>query len=268
MTYVAFTGCSFVSGTGLDCERDIWISHVHKSVPEFQKHTLLNAGQQGATTADIFYRSVDALTNYNCKFLLVSWTEVPRLLVTPSVESYPCNIFLGPSAAFDDVSINNNITIPSTYIKNIRDRLFDLINPHYEFVKILQYTAAIQNLANKLGTRVFFLNSLAPWDDGYFTYITDPARTPASTTTVTQDILDAATRSDEDFWGLYDQIHKKYHETLGLPSHCEWVNMYHSFRDYFLLDLGNDQVHPGVESHRKYAEYITGELKNLLKDPD
>ena len=257
-----FCGCSFTKGDGLaleDQDPDLWANILHQTVPELSTTKSINLGVNGATNENIFFSALDtALNNSQCKYLFVAFTSLKRLQINPSVETYNTKVFL-ESGKIEDVKVNPNITIAGSYIENIRDRFFDLTHVHYDIVKILRYTGLIAQAAAKSSIKVFFVNSLMHIDKNYFVPVLDPARTPADTTPLTQNLLNADTRDDQEYFKIYDKIHSDYKNT-GSTLH-NWLNLDQGFRSDFYLDKGNDNAHPGPKSHQAFAKFLTEKIQ-------
>ena len=94
-----------------------------------------------------------------------------------------------------------------------------------------------------------------PCDIGYFDTVLSANRLPSDTTLYTQNLLNAETRSDQEFFEIYDGIHKDYADSQGLEN-CDWLNLDYGFKEKFMLDVGNDGRHPGEQSHCAFAEHL------------
>jgi hypothetical protein len=258
---VIFTGCSYVSGFGLQDERldqNLWVNILHQG--KFSEFELVNLGVSGNTNTGIFQDSLKAILDPDCKHLVVSWTELFRHVLTPGVETYHTELFWSYNGKItSDININPNVVYNIKYLEDLRDRFFDLHHMHYEIVKILSYTGIIQNLCNRLGIIVYFVNSIVhEWDQDFF--IHSNARYSSDTTPFTQKLLNMSTRDDAEFLVLYNKIHKDYSETGGLPPECNWLNLHHCYRKKFYVDLALDKLHPGIESNRQFAQYLINQL--------
>lgn len=258
-----FCGCSYTSGAGLELEKNdpnLWVNILHQSVPQLKNTTLLNAGLSGSTNENIFLSALDNIVNHQqCKNLFVSFTSIKRMHVNPSVETYDTWVYLERSN-IADVKINPNITIVGSYIENIRDRFFDLTHVHYDLLKILKYTRLLSQAAKQIGINIFFINSILYIDQHYFNQVLDPDRLPSDTTLLTQKLLNAETRADEEYFQVYDKIHQDYKNSGGLLY--DWLNLDQGFRTNFYLDKGNDQLHPGIKSNQAFAKFLIEKIKN------
>lgn len=261
-----FCGCSYVQGVGLELlDRDptLWVNTLHRSISELSSTRLINLGIGGNTNENIFMSALSAMTTQqDCKYVFVAWTSLKRIHLNPSVELYDTNLYL-ENSRIADTNINPNITIPGSYVENIRDRFFDLNHVHYDLMKIFRYTKILSDLAEKLNINIFFINSLLPVDENYFVQVTSQSRVPFDTTPYTQKMLNLDTRSDDEYFKIYDLIHNDYKNTQALNSN--WLNLDRGYRMCFYLDKGNDHQHPGVVSNQTFANFIIEKLQLHFK---
>jgi hypothetical protein len=264
MRYTVFSGCSYTVGVGLlnqSLDSDLWVNILHSTVDRLKTTQLMNVGKSGGTNRDIFLNAVDAVSTVDCEYLFVSWTELFRMHLDPGTETYSTNLYFGPKCQIDDINLNNGIMYSAKYIENIKNRLFDLYSPHYLMVEIVNYTNILKKLCDKLGITVFFLNALVTeWDLNYFDQITTPDRTPGMTTKFTQQMLNAATRDDDEYFTIYDRIHQEY---SGIKQ-FNWLNIDQCYRNDFFLDRGLDNLHPGIKSNRAFANFLIQKLQAFL----
>ena len=106
---------------------------------------------------------------------------------------------------------------------------------------------------------MFFVNALLPWDNDYF--VKKEPIVPSDTTQYTQHLLNMETRSDEEFWVLYNNIHTAYQDA-GLPGN-EWLNLYQGYKKKFILDRGTDDLHPGPLSNKAFSDFLIQKIKGL-----
>ena len=262
---VVFTGCSLVEGVGLHQEKssdDLWVNIVHKSVPAFNDNALINLGLAGIGNDQIFQDTLTALTSIPCSYIVVSWTELGRTQINPGLEMFYTGQFWCHNNKLRDININPGITYSAKYLTNIRDRLLDLKHPHYDILQVLRYSKIITKLCQELNVKVFFVNNLLSWDQDYFEHIHHATRTPDDTTIYTQKLLNIDSRDDLEYFNIYDKIHQEYQELKF--SYDNWLNLYQSFRTDFILDRGNDGIHPGIESNRDFGRFISTKIINML----
>jgi hypothetical protein len=264
--YTIFTGCSYTEGIGLPNtinNKNLWVNMLYDSSENLSKTKLLNLGVGASSNLEIFQQSINALSSYNCRYLFVAWTALYRYKFSLGAELYDVGQHWNASTPLVDVNLNPDITYTKKYLTDIKNKFFSLHHDHYEIVKILAFTSAIIRLCKKLNVEVYFVNNILPWDPGYFNTVSNQNRVPSNTTLYTQKLLNAQTRDDEEFFKIYDVIHQEYRNTGGLLE-CQWLNLDRSFRNHFLLDLGDDDLHPGELSHQKFGEYLIEILQKKL----
>jgi len=250
-----FTGDSYASGEGLTLGHDdpgLWCNILHQNHSELKNLNLINTAISGLTNLEIFKKSIELMVEHRPRFIFVAWSEAYRIKINCGVETYDTSIYMSPISSHKDVKLNS-ITYPSTYIDNIKHRFFDLQNIHYIYLEVLDQSRILKNLADLVGCRIFFVNTYFDWDDNYFDHITDPHRIPSQLTKFTQSLLNIHNRDDDEIFKIYDKLHSEYKQTQGLEN---WINLYQGFRSKYYLDLGTDDVHPGYDSHRKFAEFL------------
>ena len=262
--YTVFAGCSYTEGIGLPnttLNENLWVNILYNSSNELLKTKLLNLGLGGSSNLEIFQKSLNALASYNCKYLFVAWTSLYRYKFSLSVELYDVSQYWSLSQPVNDVSINPSITYSKKYLSDVRNKFFALHHDHCEIVKILNYTATINRISQKLGIEVYFINNILPWDCGFFNAVTNKDRLPSDVTVYTQNLLNSQTRDDEEFFKIYDNIHQDYDDTQGIQ--CSWINLDMGFNKQFLLDLGTDNHHPGILSHQQFGNFIADSFNKI-----
>ena len=231
---ISFVGCSFASGVGLANEaqdKNLWVNILSDKL--FGSHTLINFSKGGSNNHDIFLTALDLISSVSPQYLFVSWTEIHRTYVNPGVETFSTESFWSENSNLWPITVNPNITYSESYLKNIRDRLFDLQHPHYEIVKILTYSKLIAELCQLNNINVFFINSLLPWDQHFFKTVNLAEESPNNTTLYTQKILHLDTRDDCEYTQLYCKIHNDYKNLLHI-KHTNWINLVEIFvGDFF-----------------------------------
>lgn len=263
---VIFCGCSYTKGSGLDQEQvdpNLWVNVLHQSVPALASVPLTNLAVNGATNEDIFLSAIDAITCRRLSYLFVAFTQPKRTWVNPSVETYPTKIYIENGGKVQhDYKIHPNIVFSSRYLQDVGDRFFDLNHHHYDILKVFRYAKLINQAANKFNIKVFFVNSLLKIDKNYFVPVSSNNCLPSDTTALTQKLLSASTRSDQEYFSLYHKIHADYADSgaLELP----WLNLDQGFRTDFFLDRGNDGVHPGPLSHKTFGNFLKEKVNSYF----
>jgi hypothetical protein len=266
-THTAFVGCSYTQGKGLSgtvSNENLWVNLLHNSYKPLMHTTLLNLGVSGSTNAEIFHQAINCVSNYDCRYLFVAWTSLYRYKFSLGAETYDVQQYWSAGHPLNDVNLHPGITLTKKYLTEIKDKFFSLHHDHCEILKVLNYTATINELCKKLGVNVYFVNNILPWDKDYFELVVSVNRKPADTTKYTQYLLNSDTRDDQEYFEIYDKIHNEYQQTQGLRE-CNWLNLYSGFKENFVIDFGIDKQHPGEQSHRQFAWHLLDSLQKNNK---
>lgn len=267
--YVIFAGCSFTAGDGWTDVDDpkshpnLWVNLCHQNIPKFQNLALVNLSQGGASNTDIFEQAVSALTHYrgDSVVLLCQWTAMPRYQWQIGFELWDTKEHITTRDLDDhDVNLSDGTRYPRKYINDIKSRFRAMHHLHWEILKVVKYSKILEDLAERLGSTVFFVNGLCPWDKHYFTKLENVL--PEDYTEFTKKtILDIDSRSDQDIKKLYDLAHHHYTQAGGINQDL-WINLYDSFRKT-QSDFNFDGNHPGKQSNQLYSSVVENRLKQL-----
>lgn len=261
MKKVLFSGCSYVAGSGFDLEKNepnLWVNLLHQN-SRLNHLSLVNCAVAGRSNQGIFQDTVWHLTHDSFEYAFVSWSSMPRYELSVGVELYPTELSLIANSPLFDITLND-VTYTKSYLENIRDRLISIVHIHHEITNLISYINSLLNLSKLTGTKIFFINSLCPWDKGYFDI--QSVTTPDEYTQFTQDLLNVKNRDDEEIFKLYNKMHNDYAVQGGI---CEehWLNLYQSLRT-LRTDTNNDNVHPGIQSNQQYFKILNQAIENKL----
>ena len=274
MSKVVFTGCSFTAGNGwavlspgdsekIECKDspNLWVNLCYNQLQQLKDLDLVNYGVGGSSNAEIFKNTVNAISEYdqNIDIIFCQWTSMPRYRFSIGLEIWNTNeAFSQGSRSKFDVNLSNGTTWSRKYLDDLLDRFLVLQHLHNEIINVVEYSNILQRLAQKFNIKLYFINGLCPWDQGYFTRLHNVL--PEEYTPFTKDkILEIKFRSDEDIFKLYTKLHTDY-DTAGGVNTGQWINLYNSMLNN-KIDVNYDKKHPGILSNRLYFEQI----KNFLK---
>lgn len=268
-----FTGCSFTAGNGwIDIEDsagiacrdhpDLWVNLCHSQSPELKNLELVNLGQShGASNIEIFRRTVSAIAEHGAdiKYLFVQWTAMPRYNFNAGLETWNTDLKMHRDGrgrgVLQDINLNTGESWSKDYLNDLLGRFLVLHHVHYEILNVVEYANSIAGLCDRLGIKVLFINGLCPWDDNYFTKLEGPGVTPENYTPFTKEsILNIQSRSDEDIFKLYNQIHSDYANAGNIKSNL-WINLYKSFQNS-QIDTNFDRRHPGKLSNQLFSHLV------------
>lgn len=258
MKKVLFCGCSYVYGLGFELERNepnLWVNLL-KSQGKFKNFELINTSWPGRSNSGIFQDAVYNLTNNNYDYAVIAWTSIPRFEFELGIETYTTKQVFIPNGPCQNIGLNN-VMYTKAYLEEIRDRFLSLVCDHYEIVNLVYYVNALVNLSNKLGTKIFFVNSLCPWDQNYFTKLTDVL--PNKYTDYTKKLINVDNRDDKETFAIYNKMHDQYNQS-GNIQEKHWLNLYNSLRS-LQVDFNNDSLHPGIKSNQIYFELLNQSIE-------
>lgn len=263
MGKVLFVGCSYTSGAGFDLKKSepgLWVNLLHQKNSHLQSLELVNVARDGRSNSGIFMDAVWNLTRDHYKYAVVAWTSMPRFEIEVGLETYDTSQILIPNCPTRTHKLND-VTYTKDYLDKIRDRLTTLIHLHGEIRNLVYYVDSLVQLADQLGTKIFFVNAICPWDAHYFNRMADIM--PNQTTEFTQTtIINLHNRSDEEFFLLYHKIHDEYDAAGGIHQE-RWLNLYGSLGQA-RIDVNADQSHPGLESNQLYFQFLDQALQQMI----
>jgi len=269
MSKVVFTGCSFTAGNGwVNADPDtskkiadktndsLWVNLCHTQIDQLKNLELINYGQGGASNADIFKNTVQAIANHKDQIdlLFCQWTSMPRYSFDVGFELWNTAESIDPRARSTiNVGLSSGKKWDRKYLDDLLNRLLVLHHLHGEIVKVVDYSNILQKLAQGFGIKLYFINGLCPWDQDYFLRLT--VGTPEDYTPFTKkEILDIDSKSDKDIQKLYTIMHDDYDRVGGIDP-ASWVNLYSSMKQN-QTDSNYDNAHPGIISNQHYLQQV------------
>ena len=231
------------------------------------KGNVTNIAVRGNSNERIFLETAHELSQHRYDLVIVCWTGYPRHVFWPGLELYDCRRAFTPGLSrLSPKTIvehnGNDISWTSAEFEKIRQWFMMLTHDHYYILDICRYVSVLEKLAGLQGAKIYFVNTLCPWDPGYFEQFDQLADTvvrPDMLTTYTNQLLNSEHRDDDQIDALFHMMGKDYQQIGGVNSSC-WLNLYQSLSS-LKVDLGNDDEHPGPLSHKKYAEFLINSIQ-------
>lgn len=259
MTTTLVSGCSFTAGSGLDLrDKDpgLFINILAQQQPKLGQ--IKNIAQDGHSNERIFLDTALELSNNNFDHAVVVWTSYPRYTFWAGLETYECRRSFTPSnyQLIEHQGQHNNFS--QADFKKLKDFFLLLNHDHYYILDLIRYINILINIARLKHTQIFFVNALCNWDTNYFNTLPDNLIDTQNFTTYTQQLINTKNRSQSEIFSLYKLIHQQYHLTGGIQENF-WLNLYQDFRS-LIVDRGNDNEHPGYQSHRNFAQLLNQNL--------
>lgn len=247
MTTFTFVGCSFTVGVGLELEKNNTNNYVNIVSRHFNAHPN-NLAVGGNSNYNIFMSALNELLYSDQDILFVQWTSLNRLWLYP-----------GPDTK---LSLAHTITNDYSYrdlffskkdLQKVADTYHLLNHDYCNLMTLIDYSKILESIAGK--NKIIFINGLVPWTEEIqkTTTSTNYAQTLSK---YFKDILDFDHRDDKEL----DELVKQLSNKINSLQQSKWVNMFDSFQSN-VIDFGNDNQHPGPESHKLYANQIINYLK-------
>jgi hypothetical protein len=252
-----------VAGSGFQqtkLEPNLWVNLLHGSV-SLRHLDLTNVGLGGRSNQGIFLDAVWNLVNDHYDYAFVAWTSMPRYEMEVGLEEYTTRQVFMPNLRILHDHRLNDIVYDQRYLKKINDRFVSLAHVHFEIVQLLRYVNSLIRVADLVNTKIFFINSMCPWDAGYFNKIQNVL--PEKYTAFTQTILNMKNRDDDEIFRIYDKMHKELEGAGGIHEPY-WLNLYQSLKS-LQIDTNDDGVHPGIKSNQTFARFLESNFKDKLE---
>jgi hypothetical protein len=256
---VLVVGCSMTYGHGLvheSSDPDLWVNRIFPQ----EKYIVTNLSKSGHNNHWIFLETMSSLLTETYDIVLVGWSAIPRFNFYVGLELYSAQTML----ADKDINLNNNITISGKWLKSIGNNLKKIHNDHWDFLDLIKYINTLILIQEKKNNgQIFFVNTLGPWPNNYFTK--KEINLPSDLTPFEQNLLQVDTRDDDEIFQLYDMIHKHY-RTYGGICEDHWLNLYSSLRSMQIDNVSDTDPHPGYQSQKAFEQYLTPILQKKLKN--
>jgi len=256
---VLAVGCSMTRGHGLVNESndtELWVNKLFPS----DRYVVSNKSMTGANNHWIFLETISHLLKETYDIVLVGWSAIPRFNFHVGLEWYPVRTMLTNSS---DIHLNNNITVSGKWLNTIGNNLRKIHNDHWDFLDLVKYVNTLILIQEKKNNgRIFFVNTLSPWPDNYFTK--KQINLPSNLTLFEQYLLQVDTRDDDEIFQLYDMIHTHYQSYGGIQEE-HWLNLYSSLRSMQVDDVSDTDPHPGYQSQQIFSQCLNASLEKKLK---
>jgi len=235
---------------------DLWVNKLFSS----DRYVVSNKSMTGANNHWIFLETMSSLLTEAYDIVLVGWSAIPRFNFHVGLELYSVRTMFNDL----DINLNNNITISGKWLKSIGDNLRKIHNDHWDMLDLVKYVNILILLQKKINNgQVFFVNTLGPWTENYFTK--KQINLLSDLTLFEQNLLQVTTRDDDEIFQLYDMVHEHY-KIFGGIQETYWLNLYSSLRSMQTDNVSDTDFHPGYQSQEVFAQYLTPILQKKLKN--
>jgi len=237
-----FIGCSFTVGEGLDYEKDDQNNYTNILTSHYSADTMTNLSIGGNSNYNIFITALNEILFNAPDKIFVQWSALNRLWVYP-----------GP-----DTQLALSYTIKEDY--NYRDiyyskkqlqeftNVYHILNHDYNhLLNLINYCNILTKINN---CQVIFINGLVPLTHEILDKNT-ATNFSGNLSEYSKEILEFDTRDDDEL----NKFFNKLNIAVTSLDNRYWVNMFNSLQNQ-AVDVGNDNLHPGIKSHHRYADMI------------
>jgi hypothetical protein len=253
MTQFTFVGCSLTQGVGLSKEKDDPGNYANLIARKFDAR-VKNLAVAGNNNHNIFLSALNEIIFSRADTIFVQWSALHRLWLYPGPD-----VTLGFSP-----KIINDFTYRDLFFskKDLQKLVntYHLLNHDYNgLMQIINYSKILESVSDSYSTQVIFINGLLPWTPEILNANTAD-NYAQNLSKYSKELLDFDTRNDTELNKFFTDLT----ESLNSLQCSKWVNMFDSLWNS-KIDLGNDDEHPGPESHKLYAAKIINYLTNDKK---
>jgi len=250
MTNVCFDGCSLTFGNGFDNhERTKYL--YDQIVADYFNFKKTNIAVPGSGNYEIFLRSANAILEKKYQIVFIQWSALNRIWLSPGPEVF----FNSHNAKFSDFTYRD-LYITSKDTQKLKNLLLLLNHDYQNILDLIEYCAILCELAKSCSIKLYFINGLVPWTQDLINPLSD--NLSQSLSLYSKTILDFDNRNDQEIIFYFSKLQEKF-KSLDKEK---WVNLFDSFES-FSVDYANDDVHPGIESHKIMAEKIIKKLTQV-----
>lgn len=237
-----FIGCSATKGMGLALEKDDPDNYVN-IVSAYYSAESTNLSRGGNSNYNIFMSALEEILVNAPDKIIVQWTGLNRFWLHPD----PNSILKFCSTINFDYT-HRNVSYTKKQLQEFANMYFILNSDYENLFTLINYC----NILTKISKgRVIFIDGLLPWtaEIDNKESVTDFAKKLSN---YTKEILDFHSNGDDtELCNLF----LKLNNAVSTLDKRLWVNLFNSMGK-IQIDYGSDGVHPGIKSHRLYADMI------------
>lgn len=236
----------------------LWVNQIFDQIGE-----VCNLSQTGVNNDWIFHETMSVLLREKNTYdiVLVGWSAIPRYCFHVGLELYSVHTMLNDR----DVDINNGVTFSGKWLQRLGNDLRKLHNDHWDILDLVKYVNTLIMIhETSPEKKIFFVNTLGPWCNGYFDH--KQITLPSDLSLYEQTLLQIDTRDDSEIFALYRMIHNHYAKYGGIQK-SHWLNLDNSLRSMQVDNVSDIDLHPGYLSQNKFSQYLRPVLEQRLKTP-
>ena len=218
---VCFTGCSFTVGKGFpESQRANFI--YDRLVSKKLGLDSDNCAIGGGSNYKIFMKSAAAVQSALYDLVVVQWTALNRLWLSPG----PNSDFFTTDGRFPDFRYRD-IYLSKSEKQIFRNTILLLNHDYQNIIDLIDYCKILSGLETS-NTKVVFINGLVPWTDDLSKPLTDNLSECLSE--YSKQMLDFDNRSNEEIIEFFTKLQQKFSEL----DQTKWVNLFDSFLEHTL----------------------------------
>ena len=244
-----FIGCSFTVGEGLPQEK-LDANNYTNIIGEKFNAQVKNLAKSGNSNYNIFMTGVNEIL-FNCPdVVFLQWSELQRHWVYPDLDTA---LLITANAKVPVNYLDNQFS--KTFLKNFVDQFLLLNHDYQNILMLINYCKILETLA-KDKCRIVMINGLIPWTKECIdpSAVTNPYE---NFSTYTKNLLSVDKLPDTDVTIFFNKI---CNGLMELDKNT-WANMFSPMMKH-KIDLGTDNLHPGPNSHKQYADMIIKHLES------
>lgn len=241
MRYV-FTGCSLTVGEGLDGEKFDKNNYCNLIADHFSAECI-NLAHKGNSNYRIFMAALNEILTNKADRVFVQWSGLSRHWLFPGPDTRLTVPLTDEDYFYKDIHLSKQ------QIRMFNDQFLILNHDYQNLLTIINYSNILASLGN-----VTFINGMIPWTDDIINFSHNmPLDTLSS---YTKSMIDFDSRGDAEIYKFLTDLS----ESVSSLDQSLWVNMFAPLVK-IKIDLGNDNAHPGIKSHIKFANTIIKHLE-------
>ena len=244
-----FIGCSFTVGEGLPLEKKDPSNYVNILTRHYQA-TTINLSEGGNNNQNIFMVALNEIVFNAPDKIFVQWSGVNRLLLRPG----PDTVLKILQTIKNDYKYRD-IVIPKKDLQKFAN-IYHLLNHDYNnLMTIINYSKLLTEIS-KNKTQLIFINGLIPWTEDILNMET-LSDMSGKLSDYYKKVLEFDSRNDNELIRFFTNLNLAFSEL----DQSLWVNMFSSMVK-LQVDYGTDDLHPGIKSHKLYADMIIKYLED------
>lgn len=235
-------GCSFSSGWGFNSginDENIWPNILAKNLHA----EITNLSIAGCDNTEIFLNAMSAMHDHDFDLVLVQWTSLDRVVMTPAPEQLTMITAENPHPDVSDPDY-----------KKFYQVFLELNGMQAHWNRFYKMVNILQDYDN-----VYFVNGLVPWNHKLFnknTTLEDCAKDKFLSSLLQIKSQWVPGKGIQSEWipePIWNKI-KTQIQTLNLKK---WINPFDSFQSIKVDQISDADQHPGIKSHQIFANCVT-----------